>query len=102
MPIAAGLADTIAVGSVYEATDVPADRTALVLTPHVGPLPEALPGSAVLTVGSVSHVAALAGQRWRGAVVFKLASSMRRFGARPDELAALADAAEQAGLDVAG
>ena len=48
----------IAVGTVYEAADVPAGRTPLVLTPHVDALPEGLRTDAVLTVGSGLHVAA--------------------------------------------
>ncbi|MBK8331240.1 MAG: hypothetical protein IPL07_02410 [Acidimicrobiaceae bacterium] len=38
-------------------------------------------------MGSIDHVHALAG--WHGSVIVKLASSMRRYGATPDELPAL-------------
>src|SRR5205814_422309 len=53
MPIAARLAPsgTIAVGTVYEAADVPGGVTALVLTPHVDTLPAGLAATTVLTVG---------------------------------------------------
>jgi alanine racemase len=102
MPLAAGLADQIAVGTVYEAADVPAGRSALVLTPHLGPLPDDLPPTAIMTVGSIEHVAALQARRWSGAVVLKLRSSMRRYGVEPDGLAPLHGAAADAGMEVAG
>lgn len=98
MPIAAGLADRIAVGTVYEATDVPADRTAIVLTPHIDTLPIGLPPTARLTVGNVAHVDALARQSWSGTVSIKLQSSMRRYGVRAEELPSLLDAVDAAGL----
>ena len=101
MPIAAGLADHIAVGTVYEARDVPADRTPLVLTPHIGCLPDHLPATAVLTVGNVDHVAALAGQGWCGELAVKLLSSMRRHGASPFELPDLLAAIQSADSSVA-
>lgn len=107
MPHAARLADTIAVGTVHEAADVPADRTPLVLTPALH-LPPDLPRGAVLTVGSTTHVDALTAAGWRGRVVVKLASSMHRYGvARTTSpigtaaLPVLLDACHRAGLDVA-
>ena len=100
MTIAAGLADRIAVGTVYEVGDVPADRTALVLTPHLDPLPPGLPSSAVLTVGSLTHVEALESHGWIGAVAVKLQSSMRRYGVRPDELENVLAGVSAAGLTV--
>ena len=74
MPIAARLiapSANIAVGTVYEAHDVPADRSPWVLTPHLARLPADLPAHSVLTVGSIAHVAALcdratAEQGWGG------------------------------------
>lgn len=98
MPIAAGLADQIAVGTVYEAADVPGDRTALVLTPHVGTLPLDLAAGTILTVGNVAHVEALVGQSWRGDVAVKLQSSMRRYGVTAAALPVLLDAVDAAGL----
>lgn len=94
-PIAAGLSDMIAVGTVHELDHVPAGTTAVVLTPTLHAPPDVAP---ILTVGSTTHVRALTG--WPGRVVVKLASSMRRFGAAPDELGALTAAARAAGLDV--
>lgn len=98
MPIAAGLAPRIAVGTVYEAADVPADRDALVLTPHLGP--PLVGANAILTIGHLAHVDALGG--WRGRVVVKLGSSMRRYGVAPSGLGVLLDHAHHAGLDVIG
>jgi hypothetical protein len=95
--IARQLADTIAVGTVYELAGLPAGVTPVVLTPSLHPPDDSLP---VLTVGSPRHVAALAG--WTGRVLIKLASSMRRFGAEPEQLGHLTDVARAAGLEIAG
>jgi alanine racemase len=92
MATAAQLGAQIAVGSVYEARDVPSDRVAVVLTPHVATLPADLPRTAVLAVGAVEHVDALAAQGWRGAITVKLRSSMLRHGVAPANLAGLLDA----------
>ncbi|MEO6123965.1 MAG: alanine racemase [Ilumatobacteraceae bacterium] len=101
MPIAAGLGDQIAVGTVYEASDVPSDRTAIVLTPHIDALPIGLPTSARLTVGNTAHVEALQRQSWGGSVSVKLRSSMRRYGASAAELPSLIDAVAAVGLTLA-
>lgn len=98
MPVAGELGPQIAVGTVYEAADVPTDRTALVLTPHIDSLPVDLAASAVLTVGSIAHVAALRSHGWSGAVSIKLQSTMRRYGVVPDELPALLAALDSTGL----
>jgi len=95
--IAAELADTVAVGTVHELADVPRAVTPVVLTPAPRPPGDLVP---ILTVGSVHDVRTLAG--WRGRVLVKLASSMRRFGATLDELGPVAAGARAAGLDVVG
>lgn len=87
----------VCVGTVHELHDVPDGLTPLVLTPTLAPPTD---DRAVLTVGSLDHVAALAG--WRGRVIVKLASSMRRYGVRADELAALLKAVTAAQLAVEG
>lgn len=105
MPVAAELSGPdgrIAVGTVYEAGDVPADRTALVLTPHLGELPPTVPPTALLTAGHADHVAALAAAGWRGRIVVKLASSMRRYGATLASLDDVTKAAHAAHLEIAG
>jgi alanine racemase len=102
MPHAARLSTHIAVGSVYEAVDVPTDRTAVVLTPHIGALPPSLPTSATLTVGSIAHVDSLRTHGWTGSVVVKLRSSMRRYGVSHSGFTELTQAVTNAGFTIVG
>ncbi|MCY7300803.1 MAG: alanine racemase [Ilumatobacteraceae bacterium] len=95
--VAANGAGFVCVGTAHELADVPAELTAVVLTPTLTAPAET---RAVLTGGNVEHVHALEG--WAGSVMVKLASSMRRYGAAPSELAALLAAIETAGLQVIG
>lgn len=99
-----GLPPTLAVGTVHELDDVADevdDVTFLVLTPIAPGQASMLRGRpAIATVASLADVDALDG--WRCPAVVKLASSMRRFGAAPDELAAVVDRAGAAGLGVIG
>jgi len=99
---AAHLADHVAVGTVYEATDVPPSLTPVVLTPAGTHLPSSLSAHAVLTVGSLDHVAALRSHNWQGSVLIKLQSTMQRFGVAGNELAALQSACTNASLNVVG
>jgi alanine racemase len=96
------LADHVAVGTVYEATDVPASLTPVVLTPVGSHIPHSLPARAVLTVGSLDHVASLRSHNWQGSVLMKLQSTMQRFGVAGNELAALQLACAQTSLNVVG
>jgi alanine racemase len=98
----AHLADQVAVGTVYEATDVPTSLTPVVLTPVGSHLPHSLPAHAVLTVGSLDHVASLRSHKWQGSVLIKLQSTMQRFGVAGNELVALQSACAQASLNVVG
>jgi alanine racemase len=93
--VAAELSTTIAVGTVHELDHVPAGVSVAVLTPTRRPPVEPSP---ILTVGSLDHVAALAG--WPGRVIVKLASSVRRFGVSRELLGPLTAAVRTAGLDV--
>lgn len=94
---AAALSDTIAVGTVHELAGL--DVTSadapilLVLTPALQP-PDT--ENVILTVGSTQHLDALAG--WRGRVVVKLLSPMRRYGGD----VSLVDEARSRGLAVDG
>jgi alanine racemase len=104
---AAGATDTpatIAVGTVHELAGLPSRVRPLVLTPP-GPagaaqLRAAAPNRPIVTVGDGAHLDALDG--WRGDVLVKLASSMRRFGVAPRELDDFERAARAAGLTVIG
>ena len=102
MSHAASIANEIAVGTVFEAHDVPANCTAIVLTPAGRELPESLPHTAVLTVGSLQHIENLKNNSWRGSVVVKLRSSMNRYGANKDELTDVLAALKIAGLTHVG
>ncbi len=102
MAVAAPLADLIAVGTVFEAGDVPSDRAAVVLTPHLGELPSGAPPSVTLTIGSLEHVRSLPTRHWQRDVVVKLQSSMRRYGAEPADLEALIAATESADCTITG
>ncbi|CAM9710253.1 unnamed protein product, partial [Phaeothamnion confervicola] len=98
-PIAAALAsgDVVCVGTIHELDFVAPGTRPLVLTPTlVAPVST----DAILTVGSVEHVDAL--RDWRGTVVLKVRSSMRRYGVPAAHVAALAEQATAAGLTVAG
>lgn len=97
------LADTIAVGTIHESRTVPSSHAPMVLTPvgdDIGSL--TVHPLAVLTVGSTNHVATLRRLGFAGRVVIKLRSSMNRYGADPDELAAVRRAADDAGLETVG
>lgn len=99
--VAAELASTIAVGTVFELDDIPPGTTALVLTPLAPGQAARVPSDGVIvTVGSVADIATLNGRI--GPAVVKLASTMRRFGATPDEVPAVLAAAGHTGLDIVG
>jgi alanine racemase len=91
--IAAEFADTLAVGTVHELDGLPNGPTPVVLTPALE-APEDT--HAILTVGSLEHIAALGS--WPGRVIVKLASSMRRFGGG----IGLVEKARAAGLGLEG
>ena len=81
--------NTVAVGTIHEAADIPRQYAVHVMTP-VGDFDHVeIPANAMLTVGSRHDVDVLARRAWKGRVVVKLASSMRRFGATHDEFADL-------------
>jgi alanine racemase len=95
--------ERLAVGTVHELGDVAGFggvERLIVLTP-ASAADASLGPAATLTVGSVRDVDALAAAGHRHPVIVKLASSMRRYGAEPDELPALLDAlgAAQLGVD---
>jgi alanine racemase len=84
--------DMIAVGTIHEATDVPSRWTVHVMNPVTEADLSALagiPDNVLLTVGSHHDIDVLARRGWKGRVVVKLASSMRRFGIDHDGFPAL-------------
>ncbi len=91
--LAAEFTDTVAVGTIHELAGLPSSLTPVVLTPTLT-APES--NLAVLTVGNVAHLDALAG--WTGRVLVKLTSSMQRYGSTPD----LVDIARSRGHEVVG
>ena len=91
---------SLAVGSVFELADVPADVVPYVLTPVGRDDAALMPRHAVPTVGSLAHLDALTRAGWSGRVVVKLASSMRRYGVAPTDLEALIDATDGAGCTI--
>jgi alanine racemase len=102
MPHACALSPTIAVGSVFEVDAVPSTHTAIVLTPVGSDLPTSMSSQTVLTIGSRHHVDILRHAGWRGSVLVKLQSSMRRHGVTNEGLAPLLDSLDQAGLTHVG
>ena len=97
---AAGLAPTLAVGTVHEVSSVPANHTAVVLTPTLD-LPADLRSNVVITVGNADHLHAAARQPGRSVLV-KVRSSMNRYGVDPQSAGRLADEARGLGLIVRG
>ncbi len=91
----------VAVGTVFEALDLPDDVPTLVLTPSMT-VPAGLPPDTIVTVGASHHLDALVRSGWSGAVVVKVASAMRRYGRSPAEALELVEQARRAGLIVAG
>lgn len=102
LPLAAQLSSEIAVGTVFEARDMPAGTTPIVLTPTASKPPAQMPSSTILTVGSVEHVVSLAQFGWSGNVIVKLQSSMMRYGTTPANLTRLLDEVRSAALTVVG
>ncbi len=98
-PLVKSLSDYVCVGTVYELDSVGDRVTPVVLTPSAAP-PPAIAATAILTIGSLRDIDALAG--WQGRIIVKLQSSMRRYGATPAELDSVVSAAFLAGLDVVG
>jgi alanine racemase len=95
-------ATEIAVGTVFEAHDIPLSHTPIVLTPVGNELPTSLPSNSVLVVGSVHHVNTLVSHGWSGRVIIKLRSSVQRFGAASSEVASVVSAVNAAGFEQHG
>lgn len=98
---ATGMSRQIAVGTVFEASEVPNTHDAVVLTPIVTPH-SPIPTNAILSVGSPAHVDALVASGFSSRVLIKLRSSMMRFGATREEIPALVRKVRDAGLEHVG
>lgn len=96
-------ADTIAVGTIYEAHTVPSSHAPMVLTP-VGDDVATLTvhPRAILTVGSLQHLETLQRLEFRGRVVIKLRSTMNRYGIDVDQRDSIRRAVEQTDIELAG
>ena len=91
--VAVKLSPLIAVGTIHELEGLPAEAIPVVLTPTLTAPASTEP---ILTVANGAHLAALAG--WRGRVIVKLASEMRRYGNGSE----LVEQAQRAGLRTIG
>ena len=99
MPHAVHMSNTVAVGTVFEASDVPAGTTALVLSPVGDAMPDAVSPTTIFTVGSRAHVDRLVAHGLRCRVVVKVASSMQRFGVDASDAADLVRYAHDHGCE---
>ena len=102
MPLAGQLSNEVAVGTVFEARDIPANVTPIVLTPTLTAPPKNLPLNTVMTVGSPHHVVALSTAGWTGEVIVKLQSSAMRYGVEREMLESLISDIHAARLTVRG
>ena len=95
-----GVGRKVAVGTVYEAKDVPATTPVHILSP-LGSLDTLdIPTNAIPTVATARDLSILQDHGWKKPVVVKLASSMNRFGANSDEFHALVQNISAAGLTI--
>ena len=98
---ASDLSPTIAVGTIFEVSSVPAQCTPIVLTPSLD-IPAGLRDDAILTVGSMAHIEALASTNKSRQVVIKIRSSMNRYGAAANDVAELLQQCRATNLRVRG
>ena len=98
---ASDLSPTIAVGTIFEVSSVPAHCTPVVLTPSLD-IPAGLRDDAILTVGSMAHIEAVASTNKSRQVVIKIRSSMNRYGAAAHDVAALLQQCRTTNLQVRG
>lgn len=98
---AGDLSPTIAVGTIFEVSSVPAHCTPVVLTPSLE-LPENLRDDTILTVGSIAHIEAAASSNKSRQVVIKIRSSMNRYGATVGDVAQLFEKCRTTNLQVRG
>ena len=95
-----GTSRKVAVGTVYEARDVPATTPVQILSP-IGSIDTLqIPANAIPTIATVRDLHILQDLGWSTSVVVKLASTMSRFGATTGEFPSLVQAISVAGLTI--
>ena len=99
--VATTTAKFIAVGTVFEVSSIPAQCTPVVLTPSLE-LPDNLRDDAILTVGSIAHIEAVASTNKPHHVVIKIRSSMNRYGCAVADVAQLLEKCRTTKLQVRG
>lgn len=95
-----GVGRKVAVGTVYEAKDVPTTTPVHILSPLGSIDTLDIPANAIPTVATLRDVRILEDHGWKKSVVVKLASSMNRFGATSDQFHALVQSISVAGLTI--
>lgn len=95
-----GSAQAVAVGTVFEAQDIPAPTPVYILTP-IGEFDQVdIPSNAIPTVATERDLAVLQTKGWKSPVVVKLASPMQRFGVASHDFLALVQNISAAGLTI--
>ena len=95
-----GSAQAVAVGTVFEAQDIPAPTPIYILTP-IGEFDQVdIPSNAIPTVATERDLAVLQTKGWKSPVVVKLASPMQRFGVASHDFLALVQNISAAGLTI--
>lgn len=90
----------VAVGTVFEAQDIPAPTPVYILTP-IGEFDQVIiPSNAIPTVATERDLAVLQTKGWKSPVVVKLASPMQRFGVASHDFLALVQHISAAGLTI--
>ena len=95
-----GPEQAVAVGTVFEAQDIPAPTPVYILTP-IGEFDQVdIPSNAIPTVATERDLAVLQSKGWKSPVVVKLASPMQRFGVASHDFLALVQHISAAGLTI--
>jgi alanine racemase len=95
-----GPEQAVAVGTVFEAQDIPAPTPVYILTP-IGEFDQVdIPSNAIPTVATERDLAVLQTKGWKSPVVVKLASPMQRFGVASHDFLALVQHISAAGLTI--
>ena len=95
-----GPEQAVAVGTVFEAQDIPATTPVYILTP-IGEFDQVdIPSNAIPTVATERDLAVLQTKGWKSPVVVKLASPMQRFGVASHDFPALVQHISAAGLTI--